>query len=372
MRIFDQYSGIKEISKQLDPTNIAIFTAMAKVGPRNLRDVSRLTGIPLTTVYHRISQIEANSREISILVPRVVKLGMVRLVVLVAAKPGLENLVTQALKIPNYWRVVERCEGAFTHHSIQTIPVKFLKIFKEYVSTMRAMNLIKAYRIIETSDSTSIFPAFSDYDSSSAIWTFHWDQWLIELQKRTPEKTIEDPKITETDMNKTDLKIIAYLQLNGRLKFKEIAKKISVSPQTVRYHYDKKLVPSGVVDEFDLDVDPYPVDISTYHEFQLDFADTIAMNQFFSMADKLFFIDHLSKAAHKNTLIVRTRLIQTQVSNLFTFFSEMTNLGLLYSYSAVRIDMYARDMDTITFDLFDESEGWQWDRDKNLIELSKL
>ncbi|HUK27991.1 MAG TPA: hypothetical protein VLV31_06170, partial [Candidatus Acidoferrales bacterium] len=61
-----------------------------------------------------------------------------------------------------------------------------------------------------------------------------------------------------------------------------------------------------------------------------------------------------------------------QVSNLFTFFSEMTNLGLLYSYSAVRIDMYARDMDTITFDLFDESEGWQWDRDKNLIELSKL
>jgi DNA-binding Lrp family transcriptional regulator len=372
VRILDQYSGIKEISKQLAPTNIAIFTAMAKVGPRNLPEVSRLTGIPYTTVNHRISQIEANSREISILVPKVTKLGMIRLVVLVAAKPGLENAVSQALKIPNYWRVVERCEGAFTHHSIQTVPVKFLKIFREYISTMRAMNLIKSYRIIETSDSTSIFPAFSNYDSCFGNWTFHWDEWLSELQTRTPEKTIEDPKIDEITMDKTDLKIIAYLQLNGRLTFTEIAKKIGVSPQTVKYHYDKKLVPSGIVDEFDLDVDPYPVDISTYHEFMLEFTDNVAMNQFFSLADKLFFVDHLSKAARKNTLLVRTRVIQSQVSNLFTFFSEMTNLGLLNAYSAVRLDMYSREMDTITFDLFDEVEGWQWDVYKNLLELNKL
>ena len=372
VRIFDQYSGIKEISKQLDPTNIEIFTAMAKVGPRNLPEVSRLTGIPYTTVNHRLSQIEANSREISILVPKVTKLGMIRLVVLVAAKPGLENAVSQALKIPNYWRVVERCEGAFTHHSIQTVPVKFLKIFKEYISTMRAMNLIKSYRIIETSDSTSIFPAFSNYDSSAGEWTFHWDEWLSELQKRTPEKTIEDPKINEITMDKTDLKIIAYLQLNGRLSFTEIAKKVSVSPQTVKYRYDKKLIPSGVLDEFALDVDPYPVDVSTYHEFMLEFSDKLAMNQFFSVADKLFFIDQLSKAIRKNALVVRTRLIQSQVSNLFNFFSEMSNLGLLSSYSAVRLDMYARDMDTITFDLFDEVEGWQWDVYKNLLELNKL
>jgi len=372
VRIFDQYSGIKEISKQLDPTNIEIFTAMAKVGPRNLPEVSRLTGIPYTTVNHRLSQIEANSREISILVPKVTKLGMIRLVVLVAAKPGLENAVSQALKIPNYWRVVERCEGAFTHHSIQTVPVKFLKIFKEYISTMRAMNLIKSYRIIETSDSTSIFPAFSNYDSSAGEWTFHWDEWLSELQKRTPEKTIEDPKINEITMDKTDLKIIAYLQLNGRLSFTEIAKKVSVSPQTVKYRYDKKLIPSGVLDEFALDVDPYPVDVSTYHEFMLEFSDKLAMNQFFSVADKLFFIDQLSKVIRKNALVVRTRLIQSQVSNLFNFFSEMSNLGLLSSYSAVRLDMYARDMDTITFDLFDEVEGWQWDVYKNLLELNKL
>ena len=141
VRIFDEYAftsrSIREVFKQLDPTNIKILSTMAKVGPRNLLEVSRLTGIPVTTVYHRIAQIESKSKQVSKLIPNVAKLGMVRVVLLAAAKSGLEDTVTQALRIPNYWRVVERCEGAFTHHSIQTIPVKFLRTFKEYISTMR-------------------------------------------------------------------------------------------------------------------------------------------------------------------------------------------------------------------------------------------
>ena len=158
VRVFDEFAWsnkeIREVSKQLDPTNISILSTMAEVGPRNLLEVSRLTGIPFTTVYHRISKIESKAGRLVTLISNVAKLGMVRLVVLVSSKPGLEDMVTQALRIPNYWRVIERCEGAFTHHSIQTVPVKFLKAFKDYISTMYAMNLIKSFRIIQTSDHT--------------------------------------------------------------------------------------------------------------------------------------------------------------------------------------------------------------------------
>jgi hypothetical protein len=34
--------------------------------------------------------------------------------------------------------------------------------------------------------------------------------------------------------------------------------------------------------------------------------------------------------------------------------------------------MYSREMDTITPELFDEVEGWQWDVYKKLLELNKL
>jgi DNA-binding Lrp family transcriptional regulator len=298
---------------------------------------------------------------------------MVRLVVLVAAKPGLEDVVLHALKIPNYWRAVERCEGPYTHHSVHTVPLRFLKAFKEYLSTMLAMNLIKSYKIIQTGDSEPIFPQFSNYESSSGEWTFHWDEWLQELKTTTPPaKETRDPRQTPIAYDKTDLQIIAYLELNGRSSFTEIANKIGSSPQTIKYHYDMKLKPSGTVDEFQFFVAPYPVEKSTHHEFMLEFADSVAMNRFFSLAEKLFFVDHLSKILRRNALLVRTRMIESQVSKLFAFFSEMTNLGMLNSYSAVRLDMNSRQWQTISFELFENVGGWQWDVYENLLELNKL
>jgi len=376
VRVFDRYAwnnkSIREVSKQLDPTNIKILSTMAQLGPRNLLDVARLTGIPFTTVYHRISQIESKSGKMVSLIPNVSKLGMTRLVVLVAAKPGLEDTVTQALRIPNYWRVIERCEGTFTHHSIQTVPVKFLKAFKDYISTMYAMNLIKSFRIIQTSDSYSVFPDFSNYNSAMGEWTFHWDEWLNDLTMKTPTKTIQDQQGDPMSVAKIDVDIISYLEEDGRMNFTDIAKRINASPQSVKYHYDNRLVPSGAVGQFHFDVAPYPVEFSAYHEFMLEFVDSTAMNRFFSLAENLFFVDHVSKALRKTTLIVRTRMINSQVENMFAFFSEMVNVGLLISYSAVRLNLNSRLHQTISCELFDDTEGWKWDVYDVLLELNRL
>lgn len=376
VQIFDEYAwttrSIREVFKQLDPTNIKILSTLAEVGPRNLLEVSKLTGIPLTTVYHRLGQIESKSKQVAILIPNVAKLGMVRVVLLVAAKSGLEDIVTEALRIPNYWRVIERCEGAFTHHSIQIIPLKFLKAFKEYISTMCAMNLIKSYRIIQTGDSYPIFADFSNYNSASGEWTFQWDEWLNELETGKPTKTIQDPQDQPTNVEKVDLAIIACLELNGRMSFTDIAKKITTSPQIVKYHYDKRLVAAKLAERFHFDVVPYPIEMSAYHEFLLEFADTTSMNQFFSLTEKLFFVDQVSKVLHKNALVVRTRMINSQLKNMFEFFSEMANVGLLESYSAVRLSLYSRLQQTISFELFDDIDGWKWDVYKIMLELNKL
>ena len=376
VRVFDQsaWNGkyIREVSKQLDPTNIKILSTMAEVGPRNLLEVSRLTGIPFNTVYHRISKIESKSGRVVSLIPNVAKLGMVRLVVLVASKPGLEDIVTQALKIPNYWRIIERCEGAFTHHSIQTVPIKFLKTFKDYISTMYSMNLIKSFRIIQTSDSYSSFADFSNYHSASREWTFRWGEWLNDLTMGNPTRTIQDQLSEPTSVARVDLEIISELELNGRMNFTDVARRINASPQTVKYHYDNRLLPTGVLGQFHFDVAPYPVELSAYHEFMLEFPNSTTMNRFFSLAKKLFFVDHLSKALRKTTLIVRTRMINSQVENMFTFFSEMVNVGVLTSYSAVRLNLNSRLQQTISCELFDDVEGWKWNVYDVLLELNRL
>jgi DNA-binding Lrp family transcriptional regulator len=217
-----------------------------------------------------------------------------------------------------------------------------------------------------------MFADFSSYNSASGEWTFHWDEWLNDLTMKTPTRTIEDQQGKPISVAKLDVEIISYLEQDGRMNFADIAKKINASPQAVKYHYDNRLVPSGAVGQFHFDVAPYPVELSAYHEFMLEFADSTAMNRFFSLAKRLFFVEHVSKALHKTTLMVRTRMINSQVENMFAFFSEIINSGILTSYSAVRLNLNSRLRQTISCELFDDAEGWKWDVYNVLLELNRL
>jgi DNA-binding Lrp family transcriptional regulator len=372
IRIVDQYKSIRENTKLLDSTNIKILTMMAKVGPRNLLEVSRQCGIPFRTVYNRIEQIEAKSGKVAKLIPNVAKIGLVRVNLLVTARAGQEERTRKALKIPNLWRSVETCEGAFTHHSIQIVPNQLLQGFREFISAMSDVGLIKNHRIVLTGDSVQNFPDFSSYNPRRNEWTFDWEGLLNDLKVGRPDRTIEDPSEPVLRVDKTDLQIIENLEMNARANFKDIANDVGVSPQTVKYRYDTKLLPSGLVDQFNFLVVPYPMEMAAYHEVMLQFTSNNSMNKFFSLVRKLFFVIAVSKALQQNALFVRTYLPNSQVSEMFEFCSQMAEADLIEDYSAVRLDLARRDLQTISSELFDNDKGWIWDLNDCLAKLREL
>ena len=362
---------VTEIIKQLDSTNIKILSALWETGPRNLLEVSRKTGIPFTSVYHRVGKIETKSKRLAAVIPQVSKLGMVRIVLLTTANPGFEESVTAALKIPNLWRSVNRCEGAFTHLSVHVVPIQFMKHFRTYLKRLSELDLIKQSKVFLAGEYIPNFPAFKYYDPASNQWTFDWGRWLNAL-KRNPTKTIEDPESYAMLADEKDLMIIKELEKNARKSFAEIAPLLGISLQGVKYHYDKKLVPSEIVKYFGFDVWPYPEEVSAYHEVLLKFTSSVEMNRFFSLVDELFFVLGVSKVLHHNSLMVRTYMLQNQVWSMFSFFSQMAKEGMLESYSSVRQDFSGRETQSISYELFDDEKGWTFDLDNCLSELSKL
>jgi DNA-binding Lrp family transcriptional regulator len=371
VRLADWHKRIREIIKQLDRTNIKILTAMWKSGPRNLLEVSRRTGIPFTSVYHRVARLEAKSKRLVSLMPQVSKLGLVRVVVLVTANLGSEDRVTMALKVPNYWRSVNRCEGTFTHFSVHLVPFKFLKQFRIYVKRLMELDLITRSSIMLTGDYIPNFPNFEDYNPATNEWAFQWGRWLASFKKK-PSQTIEDPASYLILGDKKDMLIVKELQKNARKSFADLAPLLGISLQGVKYHYDKKLVPTGIVNYFGFDVFPYPEEVSAYHEVLLNFTNSRNMNRFYSAMDEFFFVLGVSKVLRQNTLLVRTYTLQTQVPSLFTFLSQMAREGVLESYSAVRQDFIEREVQTISYELFEQDQGWIFDLKQNLAELSKL
>jgi len=371
VRLADSHKRIRETIKQLDQTNIKILIAMWKFGPRNLLEVSRRTRIPFTSVYHRVAKLEKKSKRVAALAPQIAQLGLMRAVVLATASPGAEDEVTKALKLPNLWRSIDRCDGSYTHLSVHYVPVKFLSQFKKYMKRISELKLVTQYRIILTGEYLPNLPDFSYYNPASSQWSFAWNKWLDELKKK-PSKIIEDPATYAVRSDKKDLLIVKELQKNARKSFADLAPILGISLQGVKYHFDRKLIPSGIVKNYEYDVWPYPEEVSAYHEISLEFPDKQAMNKFFSLVDELFFVIGVAKILRQNALFVRTYILQKQVPSLFAFLSQMAQRRLLESYSSVRRSLTSGETQSISYELFEDGVGWTFDLKKRLSELSKL
>jgi len=372
VRLDEQYSAIEQkILKNLDSMNIKIFSAMWKLGPRNLLEVSRQTGIPFTSVYHRVERIEKEG-ELAYLTPKLSKLGMLRAVVLATARLGCEEAVRQALKTPNLWQAVNSCEGSFTHDSVHAIPARFINEFREYMHQLAKSGLIRRYKIILTGDYIPNFPDFNYYDAVTHEWTFPWGSWFNEVTNADPSKTIDDPQGYEVSVDKKDLLIIKELEVNARKSFAELAPKAGISLHGVKYHFDKKLVPEGIIQNIQFNVVPYPKEVAAFHEIMLEFNSKLDMNKFYSVIPQLFFVVGTSKVLGQNAILLRTYILESQLPKLLAFFSELAKAGVLQSYSAVRKDLKSRVTQTISYELFDDEEGWTFSLEKCLEKLSTL
>jgi hypothetical protein len=142
--------------------------------------------------------------------------------------------------------------------------------------------------------------------------------------------------------------------------------------QAVKYRYDRKLVPSGIVSQFSFDLVPYPVEVSAYLELMVEFPSRKAMNSFFSLVSELFFVLGVAKVLERNALLVRTYILQSQLRSMFGFLSQLVRAGVLESYSAVRLEFEGRETQTISYELFDDEKGWTVDYKKCVAELRKL
>lgn len=365
------FKGITETEKQLDPTNIKILSAMWKHGSRNLLEISRKTGLPFTSVYHRVAKLEGKTGRVAYVMPETSQLGLVRVVVLAAATPGYEETAAKAFQLPNLWRFINPCEGNYTTLSAHAVPAKYLKQFNGYLHKLVEKGMIIRFKAIYTGDSRPNFPNFQYYDPRSKRWSFKWTQWLRGVEKQKVDKTIEDPKNYRMLLDKKDLLIVKELEKNARKPLTDLAPMLKMSVAAVKYRYDK-LVNSGLTEEYALDVHAFPVEISAYHEIMLDFTSSQKMNRFYSFLGQLPFILSVAKVLKRSTLLVRTYIPETQLTNMFTFFSELTTAGFLSSYSCLRLNFAGRETQTISYELYDDKSGWMVNLVKCASELPKL
>lgn len=356
----------------LDEANIRIITMMHKAGPRNLLEVARATGLPPTSVYDRARRLERQFGVLSKANPDHSKLGLRKCITIVESNPGLEDFVTEALAAPNYWKAIMRCEGGFTHYALHAIPEGRDQEFEKYLAETVQRGLVRKYDVKWVSDYYYGFPNFQLYDPETCAWAFKWDEWTDWVSQKNSLKEIRDPSGYSIEADKADLLILVALEMNARTKFSEMSKFVGITLQAVKYRYDRRILPRGLVRDFVINVLPYPPELSDMYEVLLSFEDTEAMNAFFGASEQMFPVLRVVKVLDETKLGVRTYTPRSETGRLFAMLSKLARSGLVSDYSAIRLRPEIQTRQTISAELFDDKVGWKYEPGQHYAALDAI
>jgi DNA-binding Lrp family transcriptional regulator len=356
----------------LDETNIRIIRLMHEIGPRNLLEVARAAGLPPTSVYDRARKLQEQFGILSTANLDHAKLGLRKCITFVESNPGLEDFVTEALAIPNYWKTITRCEGGFTHYALHAIPDGRDQEFEKYLAATQERGLVRKHETVWVSDYQYVFPNFKLYDTADFTWTFEWGKWIDSIKNKDHPKAIHDPSDYSVEADKTDLLILTELELNARSRFSEISKIIGTSLQAVKYRYDKRILPRGLIKDFIINLWPHPPELSEMYEVLVSFEDEEGMNSFYGASEEMFPIFRTVKALGENKLGIRTYSPRNETGKLFGMLSKLARSGLISDYSAVRIRPETQARQTISTELFENKMGWKYELSRHLATLDAI
>jgi DNA-binding Lrp family transcriptional regulator len=362
------------MTKAFDLLDIRILEHLGRYGPRNVSYIARKLGIPVETTRKKIKRLisqffitfHANVYHTNI--------GLKKAFVFADAFPGYEEVLFKCLKANDFWlyvgRYYGRCEGCY---GIYGIPKEHTLKFEQFVDRLEETGIARNIRLywstcLHTVNSTQYW-----FDLQSKTWIFHWDKWIDEITTEGVKLpyTLIDSKDFPLEADYSDLLILAKLQVNLTLSFREIAKVLNMTPEVVSYHYRKHILKRGLLEKPQVFFFRFDEATSDFFVFIFRFDEKDKMARFASSLLDKPFVYALGKIIGENTLIVHMHLPRNEFRRLINCLSELARRGLVQTYEYVIEDFNVRAAQTISYEYFKDG-SWIYNHDKHMENLQNL
>jgi DNA-binding Lrp family transcriptional regulator len=373
----DQLEELIRISgymKMLDETNAKIIGALSKYDPRNIAAIAKTVNLPNSTLAFRIKKLmkkidlELNARV------DFTKLGLAKAIIFTEALPGRWNTLWNALEDLGYLTYVTKCHGKFYGcYSIFAFPANCKGRLREYFDEAKRLKAISNFLFFWTTNLCEVHPSFDSYDFKNKRWIFQWEK-LIEEIKSAPDNLSEkllDPKDYPIMADDKDLILLRYLEKNGVLSFKELAKVAKMSPRNVAYRYKRHLIERKLIIDHMASFLPYPYEISDFCSFVIDFENEKALAKFANSLDDKIFILSYAKVLGENTLIINTCLPKTELPQFMELLNSLAEVHLVKRFFHVVLTLDPHKRGGVPYEFFKE-DTWMCNIDKNIEKLKLL
>ncbi len=364
------------MNKRLIPLDVKILQALTEVGPRNLSEVARAIGIPRATLRFRINRMISHPK-VSFKCNATVYhnfLGMKKAIVVAKASPGKEQLLYDCMKANDFWMHLVRsygeCEGCL---AVYTIPVNHEQEFEEFIQTIQDLGVAEETRIYWSTcfQAGKITPEW--FDEKTLGWSLPWDELLKEIEKADTELpfTLTDPDKFPNYGDDIDVFILGELEKDALQHLQSIARKLGISLQRARYHYEKHLVERKLLEGFEVFIFPYDPEYSDEILLFLEFYNHEYLAKFANSVMDKHFVRGLGKILGENSLIVSVSLPRKEFRKLMDILSNLARKKILKNYRYVIADIRTHSRQPLPYNLFEKNK-WIYQHKNHIAKLRKL
>ena len=301
-------------------------------------------------------------------------MGLKKVVVFVEAKPGLEDVLLESIKLHNYWLFLCRAYGPYEGCAgIWTVPKGREENFVNYLNKLKETGVARSFELYWTTCHEGVNVQSRWFSVEENVWTFNWDEWMKEVETIEGELpwTLKEPDDWPIRVDREDLLIIKELEIDGRRTFTDISKRLEIPLETVKYHFREHISKRNLIEGYQVEIYRFPSLISEYLFFKFEFDTYEQLVKFaLSLHDKPFPF-HLGKVLGENTLTTHLYLPKWEFRKFVGSLSKLIKQGLLKSYRYFIQDMFQTWRETIPYQHFVEGK-WNYDEALYMDKLQRV
>jgi len=360
--------------RDIDPTNAEIVKALNTHGPRNLSLIAKKLKLPSSTVRARFSKLMNNGRFWIEALPNRSKLGLSPMIAILECHPNRMQQLQSIVENLGYWIYIARCYGKFQGlHAILAFPTGHRENAEAYFEEAQKSGAISKAQLIWITELLMAYPNFQWFDFKKKAWNFQWQTWIEEVLDTSSYKLPSGFMTSETniaEVDEEDLEILYEVCKNAQVGFAELAKKLGMTPQAVRYRYYNHIVERGLIKRYYVWLFPYHPNMADYCGFVIHFEDESYLRKFASsLADKPFSI-YYTKALKENFVLMYTYTPKNEFPNLIDTLNILVKENFIQAYHYFLLD-HAFKHQSIPLSLFRDGM-WVYQHEKLMEKLWKL
>jgi AcrR family transcriptional regulator len=353
--------------KKLRNIDVKVLEGLALCGPRNKTRLAAQLNIPRETLRHRINYLRSH---FSLYLQGNVyhtNIGLRKAMVFAESKSGYEDFVYQCLKCNDYWLYLSRCIGAPKCVATYGIPAGREGQFESFIDGLRELDQVSAVSFFWSTCIHNVNTTSTWFDDASENWVFPWDSWVEEIQtcKGDLPYTLKEPDSYIQKADWIDIMILKELEIDCSIRLQEIAKKLNMSKQRVKYHFESHVIEKQMFEGHQILADHYRGLSPDTYFFIFSFKNFENFSKFACSLLNKPFVRAMGKVYKMNQLFVRIYLPREQLRNFIEELAKLVRTEFLETYEYMIEDSTQTQRQTISYEYFKDNE-WQYDSEKYL------